>query len=177
MRIRRATERDVAVVLDLIRELAVYEREPDAVTATEGDLRRDGFGSENPAFHVLLAVRDGQAGEEVLGFAFYFFSYSTWIGRRCLYLEDLFVRPEHRGRGAGLALMQALAKEAVAHGCRRFVWQVLDWNEPAIGFYERLGANILREWLTVRLEGPALAAFAEASLRSEAARQIQPNSS
>lgn len=174
MRIRRATEDDVAVVLRLIHELAVYEREPHAVTATEADLRRDGFGREAPAFHVLLAVEDGpDGGEEVLGFAFYFFSYSTWVGRRCLYLEDLFVRPEHRGRGAGLLLMQALAEEAVARGCRRFVWQVLDWNEPAIGFYQRLGANILREWLTVRLEGPALVAFAESGRGSEAARQIQ----
>ena len=97
----------------------------------------------------------------MIGFAFYFFSYSTWVGRRCLYLEDLFVQPAHRGKGAGIALMKALAKEAVAKECRRFVWQVLDWNAPAIEFYERLGAKVLREWLTVRLEGEALARLAQ----------------
>ena len=154
--IRKATRADVPAVLALVKELAAYEREPDAVIATEADFLRDGFG-ENPAFHVLVAVE----GSEVIGFAFYFFSYSTWVGRRCLYLEDLFVQPAHRGHGAGVALMAALAKEAIAHECRRFVWQVLDWNEPAVAFYERLGAKVLREWLTVRLEGDALASLAK----------------
>jgi GNAT superfamily N-acetyltransferase len=150
--IRRAEAPDVSEILALIRALAVYEKEPEAVVATEADLLRDGFGAGPPAFQVLLATWDGAP----IGFAFYFFTYSTWLGRRCLYLEDLFVRPEHRGKGAGLALMEALAKEAVAHDCLRFVWQVLDWNEPAIGFYESLGAKVVREWLTVRLEGDAL---------------------
>ncbi len=154
--IRKATPSDVPGVLALVKDLAAYEREPDAVVATEADFLRDGFG-EAPAFHVLVA-EDAQA--EVIGFALYFFSYSTWIGRRCLYLEDVFVQPEHRGKGAGIALMKALAKEAVAKECRRFVWQVLDWNAPAIAFYERLGAEVLREWLTVRLEGDALAELA-----------------
>ena len=154
--IRKATRADVPAVLALVKELAAYEREPDAVIVTEADFLRDGFG-ENPAFHVLVAVE----GSEVIGFAFYFFSYSTWVGRRCLYLEDLFVQPAHRGHGAGVALMAALAKEAIAHECRRFVWQVLDWNEPAVAFYERLGAKVLREWLTVRLEGDALASLAK----------------
>lgn len=149
--IRPAAAADVPTILALIRALAEYEREPDAVTATEADLLRDGFGKD-PAFHVLLATWD----DEPIGFAFYFFTYSTWLGRRCLYLEDLFVAPEHRGKGAGLALMQALATEAVERGCKRFVWQVLDWNEPSIAFYERLGGKVLREWLTVRLEGEAL---------------------
>jgi GNAT superfamily N-acetyltransferase len=153
--IRKATRADVPAILGLVRELAVYEREPDAVVATEADFLRDGFG-ESPSFHVLVAVEDAS----VIGFAFYFFSYSTWVGRRCLYLEDLFVQPAHRGNGAGIALMAALAKEAIAQDCRRFVWQVLDWNDPAIAFYERLGAKILREWLTVRLEGDALASLA-----------------
>jgi GNAT superfamily N-acetyltransferase len=147
--IRKAARADVPAVLALVKELAAYEREPDAVIATEADFLRDGFG-ESPAFHVL-----------VIGFAFYFFSYSTWLGRKCLYLEDLFVQPAHRGHGAGVALMAALAKEAIAQECRRFVWQVLDWNEPAIAFYERLGAKVLREWLTVRLEGDALASLAK----------------
>ena len=105
----------------------------------------------------MLAEEDGQT----LGFALYFFSYSTWLGRRCLYLEDLFVHPEFRGRGAGLALMKHLAGIAVDEGCRRFLWQVLDWNEPSIRFYESLGARLAREWLTVRLEGDALEAFSK----------------
>ena len=154
--IRKATATDVPDVLALVKELAAYEREPDAVVATEADFLRDGFG-ETAAFHVLVAE---DAGSAVIGFALYFFSYSTWVGRRCLYLEDLFVQPEHRGKGAGIALMKALAKEAVAKECRRFVWQVLDWNAPAIAFYERLGASVRREWLSVRLEGDALAALA-----------------
>jgi GNAT superfamily N-acetyltransferase len=154
--IRKATRADVPAILALVKELAAYEREPDAVIATEADFLRDGFG-ESPAFHVLVA----EEGAGAIGFAFYFFSYSTWVGRRCLYLEDLFVLPAHRGKGAGIALMAALAQEAIAQECRRFVWQVLDWNEPAIAFYERLGAKVLREWLTVRLEGDALASLAK----------------
>jgi GNAT superfamily N-acetyltransferase len=153
--IRKATREDVPAVLALVKQLATYEREPAAVVATEEDLVRDGFGA-SPAFHVLVAEDDAR----VIGFAFYFFSYSTWVGRRCLYLEDLFVEPADRGKGAGIALMRELAKEAVAAGCRRFVWQVLDWNEPAIAFYERLGARVTREWLSVRLEGEALARLA-----------------
>ena len=152
--IRHATP-NVSVILSLIVDLATYEREPDAVVATEADLLRDGFGP-SPAFEVLLAERDGEA----IGFAFYFFTYSTWRGRQCLYLEDIFVRPADRGYGAGLALMRALAQKALERGCARFVWQVLDWNEPAIAFYEKLGASIQREWLTVRMEGEALARLA-----------------
>lgn len=153
--IRRATPADAPTILALIRELAAYEREPDAVVATEADLIRDGFGP-SPSFHVLLAELRG----ETIGFALWFFTFSTWRGRRCLYLEDLFVRPEHRGRGAGLALMRALARVAIDEGCARFCWQVLDWNEPAIAFYEKLGAKVQREWLSVRLEGEPLAALA-----------------
>ena len=158
--IRKATREDVPAILGLVRELAAYEKEPDAVVATEADFLRDGFG-ERPAFEVLVAEdpasgEGGAGGGRVVGFAFYFFSYSTWVGRKCLYLEDLFVQPSHRGRGTGIALMRALAKVAVERDCRRFVWAVLDWNEPAIGFYERLGAKVMREWLTVRLEGEAL---------------------
>ncbi|CAN5924920.1 GNAT family N-acetyltransferase [soil metagenome] len=155
--IRKATREDVPAILGLVRELATYEKEPDAVIATEADFLRDGFG-ERPAFEVLVAEdgAGGAGGGRVVGFAFYFFSYSTWVGRKCLYLEDLFVQPSHRGKGTGIALMRALAKVAVERDCRRFVWAVLDWNEPAIGFYERLGAKVMREWLTVRLEGEAL---------------------
>jgi GNAT superfamily N-acetyltransferase len=139
------------LILSLVRELAEYEREPDAVVATEEDFLRDGFGP-SPAFHVHLVELDGA----VVGFALWFFSYSTWIGRKCLYLEDLFVRPAARGKGAGLALMKKLARVALDAGCKRFVWQVFDWNQPSIDFYEKLGAKILREWLSVRLDGEAL---------------------
>jgi GNAT superfamily N-acetyltransferase len=155
--IRKATPEDVPRVLALIKALADYEREPHQVIATESDLRRDGFPeSGEPAFRVLLADDDGVT----VGFALYFFTYSTWNGRRCLFLEDLFVEPEHRGRGAGIAMMRALAAEAVEARCMRFVWNVLDWNKPSIDFYEGLGANVMREWLTVRLEGEALAKLA-----------------
>ncbi len=151
MDIRPAIRDDVPLILDLIRELAVYERAPDAVNATVEDLARDGFG-DKPAFHVLIA----EDAEGPAGFALYFFTYSTWEGRSCLYLEDLFVRPAFRGRGIGLALMRALAAEAVTRGCPRFQWQVLDWNQPAIEFYQRFGADVQRAWQSVRLEGDAL---------------------
>jgi GNAT superfamily N-acetyltransferase len=174
--IRKATAADAGTILALVRALATYEREPDAVVATEEDYLRDGFGPE-PAFHVLLAEDAAPAepaspagtaspaapvAPTAIGFAFWFFTYSTWTGTRCLHLEDLFVRPEHRGRGAGLALMKALAREAVRANCKRFVWNVLDWNEPAIRFYERLGAKVLPDWRSVRLEAQPLAALAEA---------------
>lgn len=153
--IRRATAADVPTILQLIRDLAIYEREPDAAVATEADILRDGFGP-SPAFHVLIT----EASSEPVGFALYFFAYSTWRGRRCLYLEDLFVKPAFRGRGAGLGLMKALAREAIANDCARFSWQVLDWNKPSIEFYEKLGAIIRPEWLTCRLEGDALTKLA-----------------
>src|SRR5579862_2471348 len=121
--IRAAAPSDAPLILDFIRALAEYERSPESVTATVADLVRDGFGAR-PAFHVLLADWAG----EPAGFAFYFFAYSTWQVRRVLYLEDLFVHPPQRGRGIGLALMRRLAAVAVAEGCGRFQWQVLDWN-------------------------------------------------
>lgn len=157
-RVRRATASDVPLILALIRELATYEREPDAVVATEADLLRDGFGRE-PRFFVLIGEHDG----EPIAFAFYFFTYSTWRGRPCLYLEDVFVRPSHRRKGMGLELLRALAAIAVEQRCDRFVWQVLDWNAPAIAFYEGLGARALREWITMRVEGDAIARLAAGS--------------
>jgi GNAT superfamily N-acetyltransferase len=152
---RPGTAADVPLILGLIRELATYERAPDAVVARETDLLRDGFGP-TPLFRTLLIEKDSLA----VGFALFFLTYSTWRGRPALYLEDLFVRPEARGQGAGRALMQALAAEAVRLGCARFVWQVLDWNAPSIAFYESLGAEVQREWLTCRIEGEALQALA-----------------
>ena len=159
--LRPAAPGDVPLILELIRELATYEREPSAVVATETDLLRDGFG-EAPRFHVILAEWSGVPA----GFAFYFYAYSTWRGRPVLYLEDLFVRPEFRKRRIGLALMRELARRAVEAGCPRFVWQVLDWNAPSIRFYEALGATVHRSWLTVRMEGEALERFARGEERA-----------
>lgn len=154
--IHPATASDVPIILALVRELAAYEREPHAVVATEERLLRDGFG-QVPRFSVLLA----KWNDEAIGFALYFFAYSTWRGTPTLYLEDLFVRPSHRKRGGGIGLMKALAREAVRIGCDRFDWQVLDWNESAIAFYESLGARVMRGWLPVRVEGDALRALAD----------------
>jgi len=155
--IRTATRDDAALILEFIRGLAEYERASNAVAATEADIVRDGF-SGNPRFHCVIAEWEGKPA----GFAFYFFHYSTWLGRPGLYLEDLFVWPELRGKGIGNALLSHLAKVAVRENCYSMRWQVLDWNQPAIDFYERLGAKIMREWLDVRLSGDALAALAAA---------------
>jgi GNAT superfamily N-acetyltransferase len=154
--LREARRDDVGLIRQLIYELAEYEREPASAKATEEDLVRDGFG-ERPYFRVLIAEWQG----EPAGFALYFFNYSTWQGRPGLYLEDLFVRPAHRGRGIGTALLRRLARIALDQGCSRFVWQVLDWNEPSIRFYESLGASIAKEWLTMRVDGEALQELAE----------------
>jgi GNAT superfamily N-acetyltransferase len=155
LRIRRAQACDVSEILAFVRELAEYERAPEQATATAEDLLRDGF-SETPRFFVEMAEWDGR----VAGFAFWFFSYSTWQGRPGLYLEDLFVRPAFRGHGIGKALLVHLARVALAEGCGRFQWQVLDWNTPAIGFYEALGAKQLGEWITMRVSGEELARLA-----------------
>ena len=155
LRLRPAVRADVPLILSLIRELATYERDPASVVATETALERDGFG-ERPLFQVTIAEWDGEA----VGFAFWFFAYSTWRGQPTLYLEDLFVRPEARGRGIGKEMMGVLARAALDAGCGRFVWQVLDWNTPSIEFYESLGAEVVREWLTCRLDGEALRALA-----------------
>jgi GNAT superfamily N-acetyltransferase len=149
--IRPATAADVGQILAFIRALAAYEREPDAVTATEADLLRDGFGP-NPFYHCLIAQHDGKPA----GFAFYFFNYSTWMGRPGLYLEDLFVQPEFRGLGIGKALLERVAAIAVENNCPRLQWEVLDWNTPAIDFYRASGAEFMKEWLNVRVSGDAL---------------------
>ena len=142
---------DVPQILALIRALAAYEREPDAVVATEADLLRDGFGP-NPFYQCLMAAHD----RDVAGFALYFFNYSTWTGRPGLYLEDIFVYPRFRGLGIGKALMQRVAAIAVEKECPRLQWQVLDWNTPAIDFYSNSGAEFMDEWRTMRMTGEAL---------------------
>ena len=157
--IRTATPADVPQILSFIRALAAYEREPDAVTATEADLMRDGFGL-NPFYSCLIAEHDGQPA----GFAFYFFNYSTWMGRPGLYLEDIYVQPEFRGLGIGKALLQQIAAIAVEKNCPRLQWEVLDWNTPAIEFYRAMGAEFLDEWRNVRISGEALDRLADARL-------------
>lgn len=144
--IRPAAVEDVPVIAQLIRELAEYERAPNDAIATEAGLREVLFG-EKPAAAVLLAYE----GEEAVGFAVYFFNFSTWLGRPGLYLEDLFVRPSVRGKGYGRALLSRLAQIARDRGCGRMEWAVLDWNEPAIGFYKTLGAKPMDEWTVFRL--------------------------
>lgn len=151
LHIREAEPADVSEIAALIRELAIYEKEPDAAMATESDLLRDGFGPE-PYFRCLMAEWQGQ----VAGFALYFFQYSTWEGRPALYLEDLFVREAFRKRGIGSALFTRMARIAVERKCTRFQWECLDWNRPALDFYESTGAQVLREWLNLRVTGDAL---------------------
>ncbi|GAA3648174.1 GNAT family N-acetyltransferase [Nocardioides ginsengisoli] len=149
-----ATPEDVPDVLRLIRALADYEREPDAVETTEDDLRRWVFGPD-PVANVLVAR--AEPGGKVVGMALWFRTYSTWTGVPGIYLEDLFVEPDQRGSGLGRALLQALARIAVERGYRRVEWAVLDWNTPAIEFYDALGARPMAEWSTYRLTGQALA--------------------
>jgi GNAT superfamily N-acetyltransferase len=156
LNIRNATPDDIPLILEFIRELAEYERAPEQAVAMPEDLRRDGFSGE-PRFYVEIAEWDG----EPAGFALWFFNYSTWQGKPGLYLEDLFVRPRFRKKGIGKALLVHLARVAVEKGCGRYQWQVLDWNTPAIDFYESLGAKVMKEWLTMRVMGKALEKLAE----------------
>jgi GNAT superfamily N-acetyltransferase len=159
--LRPATAADVPLILQLIRALAEYERAPDDVVATEELLREHLFG-EAPAAYVLLACEDGVP----VGFALYFFNYSTWLGRPGLYLEDLFVLPEHRRSGHGRALLQRLGRIAHERGCGRMEWAVLDWNEPAIDFYKALGAQPLEEWTIFRLTRDGIAQLAHIAAAS-----------
>lgn len=149
--IRAAMPSDAPAILQLIKELAAYERSEGEVQATEADVAASLFGPDPKAWALLA-----DDGGEVVGLALYFLNYSTWTGRHGIYLEDLFVRPSQRGRGTGRALMAALAQEAVRRGCARFEWAVLDWNESAIGFYRSLGAEPQNEWTVYRLTGDAL---------------------
>ena len=155
--IRPATAADVPIILELIRALATYERAPNDVTATEDGLSKVLFG-EKPAAEVLLAFEN----ETAVGFAVFFHNFSTWLGRPGLYLEDLFVRPEDRGKGYGRALLIHLAKIARDRGCGRMEWAVLDWNEPAIQFYRKLGAKSMDEWTVFRLKRDGIAKLADA---------------
>jgi GNAT superfamily N-acetyltransferase len=155
LQIEPARPADVPLLLAMIRELAAYEKALDEVVATEEELA-DGLFGEPPGAEALVA----RLGGEPVGFALYFTNFSTWLGRRGLYLEDLYVRPAARGRGVGRALLAALARVATQRGCRRLEWWVLDWNQPAIGFYRSLGARAMDDWTVYRLTGEPLARLA-----------------
>jgi GNAT superfamily N-acetyltransferase len=148
--IRPAVRADVPRILEFIRALAAYERAPEAVTATEASLEREGFGP-NPFYSCLIAEHDGRTA----GYALYFFNYSTWVGPG-IYLEDIFVEPELRGLGIGKLLLERVAAIAVEQGCARLQWAVLDWNTPAIEFYGAMGSEFLDEWRNMRMSGEAL---------------------
>ncbi len=159
LNLRPATPADVPQILGFIRELAAYEREPDAVHATEADILRDGFG-ETKRFDCLIAEFNERGAITPVGFALYFHNYSTWRGHAGIHIEDLYVSVEHRGKGIGKALLTRVAAIAVAEGCTRLQWDVLEWNTPAIGFYEQMGAKMLMDWRTMRVTGEALPALA-----------------
>ncbi len=154
--IRPAHIEDTDLIMQFIVDLAIYEKEPDAVVTSPEMIKQTMFCNA-PQVHCLIAELDGQP----VGFAVYFFSYSTWLGKHGIYLEDLFVSPESRGSGAGKALLKELAKIAVAKNCGRVEWSVLDWNEPSIEFYEAMGAMPKNGWTVYRLDGAALTGFAE----------------
>src|SRR4030095_6856646 len=156
--IRPARVDDVPIILQLIRDLATYERDSDEVVATEEQLI-DVFFGDRPVAEVLLAFEE----ESPVGFAVYFYSFSTWLGRPGLYLEDLFVKPEKRGKGYGRALLVELAKIARDRECGRLEWAVLNWNEPAIKFYRTLGAKPMNEWTVFRLTRDEIAKLAESN--------------
>jgi GNAT superfamily N-acetyltransferase len=157
VRIEPAREADAPLILRLIKALAEYERLSGEVVATEATVRASLFGSDRKAEAVIA-----YADNEPVGFAVWFHNYSTFVGRHGLYLEDLFVLPEWRGRGIGRALLRHLARVAVERGCGRMEWAVLDWNEPAIRFYESLGARPMSEWTVFRVTGDALRRLADA---------------
>jgi GNAT superfamily N-acetyltransferase len=167
--IRRGTRRDVPTIVTLIRGLAEYERLAHECVATAARIRRDGFGPRR-YFETLVCRRGGRP----IGFALYFFTYSTFLARPTLYLEDLFVLPTERGRGAGRALLRALARVALRRGCGRMEWTVLDWNRPAIRVYRHLGAALRRDWILTRLTGPPLARLAGVNAARQAVARARP---
>lgn len=153
--LRPAEPSDSATILAFIRELAIYEKAEDQVEATEEMIRQSVFG-EGSVTRAMICESEGRAA----GFAIWFYNYSTWQAKKGLYLEDLYVTPEFRGAGVGKAMLKRLAQIALAEGCGRFEWSVIDWNEPAIRVYRAIGAEPQAEWIRYRLSGEALAAFA-----------------
>ncbi|WP_404344101.1 GNAT family N-acetyltransferase [Pseudoalteromonas mariniglutinosa] len=154
--IRAAKPEDAATILHFITELAIYEKEPDAVKTDEQAIVNTLFSADATAHSIICFD-----GEQAIGFAVYFYNYSTWLGKNGLYLEDLYVSHHSRGKGAGKKIMQYLAKQALAKDCGRFEWVVLDWNKTAIDFYDSIGATPQDEWIIYRLTGQALVDFAE----------------
>jgi GNAT superfamily N-acetyltransferase len=155
MIIRKGTSVDMNGVLALIKELAIFEKEPEAVVITEEDLIRDGFG-ENPLFSVFVAEKE----KEIVGIALYYYRYSTWKGKT-IHLEDLVVKESMRGTGLGSALYSAIIEQGKIDGVRRIEWNVLDWNTPAINFYENSGAKVLDDWRVVQMDQNGIDAFLE----------------
>lgn len=153
MIIRKATKNDMPSVLELIQELATFEKEPDAVVVTVDDLIRDGF-SENPLFQCFVA----EVENEIIGMALYYYRYSTWKGKT-IHLEDLVVKESKRGTGAGFALYKEIIKQGKAENVRRIEWNVLDWNTPAIDFYEKSGAKVLGDWRVVHMDDKGIEQF------------------
>lgn len=153
--VRPAKLSDAQTILRFVKELAEYEREPEAVTAT-GPMLAEALFGDKPAAEALIGELDGKAA----GFALFFHNFSTWTGKRGIWLDDLYVSPDARGSGLGKALLKAVAAIAVERGCARFEWSVLDWNEPAIGFYDSIGADEMSDWTIRRLSGDALKALA-----------------
>lgn len=154
--IREATAEDSELILWFIKELAIYEKAEHEVTASVDDIRSSIFGEDSSAKALLCYLKD-----QPIGFAVYFYNYSTWQGKKGLYLEDLYIRPEYRGIGAGYRLLRYLARIAIKEDCGRFEWSVLDWNEPAIDFYQSIGARPKSEWVGYQLAGDALQKFAK----------------
>ena len=153
MIIRKTTKNDMPSVLELIQELATFEKEPDAVVVTVDDLIRDGF-SENPLFQCFVAEEEN----EIIGMALYYYRYSTWKGKT-IHLEDLIVKENKRGTGAGFALYKEIIKQGKAENVRRIEWNVLDWNTPAIDFYEKSGAKVLGDWRVVHMDDKGIEQF------------------
>lgn len=155
MKIRQGAKNDMKAVLELIKELAVFEKEPEAVVITVADLERDGFGT-NPLFQTFVAEKEG----EIVGTALYYYRYSTWKGKT-IHLEDLIVKEAYRGEGIGYLLYAAVMQQGKKDGVRRIEWNVLDWNTPAIEFYEKSGAKVLKDWLVAQMDEKGIQLFCE----------------
>ena len=155
MQIRKAIPEDMPAVLDLINELAIFEKEPEAVVVTVADLVRDGFG-EQPLFHVFVAENQS----EIIGMALYYYRFSTWKGKT-IHLEDLIVKESQRGTGAGFALYTEIIKQGKKDNVKRIEWNVLDWNTPAVDFYIKSGAKVLDDWRVVQMDEQGVTSFLE----------------
>jgi len=162
MKIRKGLQHDMPAVLELIRELAIFEKEPDAVVVTVADLERDGFG-EHPMFYTFVAEIEHEQSKHIVGMALYYYRYSTWKGRT-IHLEDLIVTEKMRGSGLGFDLYSAIIAQGKKDKVRRIEWNVLDWNTPALDFYEKSGAKVLKNWLVAQMDENGIEAFLKTNL-------------